>query len=805
MSSAILPSAWGRSIRILQSFFAMSAGLAAAAGATPATAAQDGPGVRDLVEFTRIIQPEHHDPNALQDQVSPDGRHAFIVTRRADVASDTNWFEIQLLDLDAQRLERGRPREARRLLAVAAREDQDYAFPAIREVRWAGSSRLVFLASIADAPVQVYAIDLASGVPRRLTRASNPIASFDVSADLRRIVYVAQLPNPVAPPGARSVVVDNNSFWSVKFGQGDLGTQYRRYQYFLADLGSGRPDKPLGSSFHQGGHGPRVSISPDGVWAVVPRYEPERQLPWARQYPFVADAAARIGPAATVDPLSYFSRPSAYVPRRMVAFRLPQGTEQVVVDAPDDAMPGSEQVRQDRLWFQGGRSVVIGGTHLPAQQDGKVPEGSHLVEYWPGTGRWVVIARLKERLKLLQAGPGPGDRFTAMDGSRRRSFERTAQLGWVERSEEAEEAAAATALGAGLPAGATAAGWRIVVRESLDEPPQIVASKAGREVPLTRLNPGFDRARWGKVRPFAWEDALGRMWNGGLMVPAGYDPGRRYPLVIQTYGFSPSRFYLDGANVADGFTSGFAGRAFLREGLLVLALPWSHAGPRARDEREGLGNFREGVRSAIDALDRGGVIQRDRVGILGWSATGARVLDLVTFTDVPIRAATMLDGDAHTLFSIAVTYGATDNILARKQVANEGRPFADTRERWVRNDPSLHTDCIRAAMRIETYGPWVLNNWDIHALLRLQYKPAEMVVIPKGNHALSRPSERMISLQGNVDWYRFWLRDEERTVLTLPGERFQDLQVQYRRWRQMAELKTRDDSRPRCDRVRTGN
>jgi len=150
-----------------------------------------------------------------------------------------------------------------------------------------------------------------------------------------------------------------------------------------------------------------------------------------------------------------------------------------------------------------------------------------------------------------------------------------------------------------------------------------------------------------------------------------------------------------------------------------------------------------------------GSVDRDRIGIIGWSATGAQVLNLVTFTDTPIRAASMVDGDSNTLFSMTITYSVLDGIQLKKERLNQGAPFGPTLNRWIRNDPSLHTDCIRAALRFEAYGPHVHNNWDIYALLRRQYKPVEMIVFPQGAHALSRPSERMISLQGNVDWFRF--------------------------------------------------
>jgi hypothetical protein len=107
-------------------------------------------------------------------------------------------------------------------------------------------------------------------------------------------------------------------------------------------------------------------------------------------------------------------------------------------------------------------------------------------------------------------------------------------------------------------------------------------------------------------------------------------------------------------------------------------------------------------------------------------------------------------------------------------------------------------------MRLETYGPAVLNNWDVYALLRRQYKAAEMIVIPDGSHSLGHPGDRMISLQGNVDWYRFWLLDAERVEPLLPGETAESLRSQYARWRQMYELGKADGLRPPCARLSAG-
>jgi len=748
-----------------------------------------GPGVQQLVEFTRIVTPRSNDADALQALVAPGGEQAFIVTRRAEVDTGRNLYQILLLDLNPAQLAAGRPLPPQALLTVAATQDENYAEPFVRQVRWADAHTLVLLANIGDAPAQVYRLDVRTRALTALTQEALPIVSFAVSRDLRRVVYAVQVPNSPLRGGAASVVVGNQSFWAVKFGQTDLRSQDRQYRYFVADGGAERPARALGEVFAEAnGAEPVVSLAPDGRWALLPHYEPARQLSWAARYPLVAGLTTRIGPSLRIDPLGYFSRPSGYVVRRMLAWRLDDGQPQTVLDAPDDALPGGGQRRMDRLWQGDGQSVVLAGTHLPAGQDGAAPTGSHIVEYWPDSGRWAVIAALAGRLQ--QAHAVADGHIEVVDGERRRAFLRRTDGRWQE---------VAAAAGAAAPKG-----WRLRLDESLNRPPDIVAEErgatSGRVLRLTTLHAQFDAASWGAMQPYTWHDVKGRRWDGGLLLPSGVRQGGPHPLVIQSYGFSPDRFYLDGPNEGGGFTSAFAGRAFLRHGILVLAMPWRAASGAPDEERGAVLAFNDGVRGAVDALVAKGLVDPARVGIIGWSATGERVLNLVTFSDLPVRAATMADGDANTLFSMAVTYGANDNLWVRAERINQGQPYGATLESWVRNDPSLHTDCVRAALRIETYGPWVLNNWDLYALLRRQYKPAEMVVIPGGAHALSRPAERMASLQGNVDWFRFWLQGEARTEVLLPSETAESLSDRRFRWLEMAALQHADAARPRCSR-----
>jgi len=756
--------------------------------------ASPGPTVQDVVEFTRVVLPPQQSGDALDQFISPDGSRAVVITRKADVATDAACYELLMLDLrdDARSAARSTAltaatlRAPQPLLRIVGFRDNNYAQPYVQDLRWHDAHTLLFRARLHDAPFQAYALRVDTRQLTPLTASTHGVVSFAVSRDLSRVVYAAPYPNPAMAAGEGSVVVGSQSFWSVKHGQNDLRAQSRMYRYFAAAVGSRAAAQPLGKPFAENGWWPPVSISPDGRWAVLHRMEPERQQAWSQQYPLVADAAARIGPGRGFDPLRYFTGSAFWAPRRLIAFRLEDGHEQAVVDAPDDALAGYTQTRSDRLWQGAGESIVIAGTHLPLQGQGGEAQSraSHVIEYWPDSGRWTVIAALDGRLEAAHALKSE-DGFVVIDGARRRKFLRDGSGAWREASPAASDEGAER--------------WHLEVGQALNVPPDLFAvGPAGRRVQLTQLNPQFSAKDWGSMRPHVWKDARGRAWQGGLMLPANHDPRLRYPLVIQTYGFSPTNFYLDGANVSSGYTSGFAGRAFMRENMVVLAMPVGPASGKRGTDRGLILDFYEGVRGAIESLAERGLVDRDRVGIIGWSMTGEHVLNLLTFSGVPIRAASILDGDANTLFSMTVTYGRSDAAQARKDRANGGGPYGATLANWVRNDPALHTDCIRAALRIETYGPAVLNNWDIYALMRRQYKPAEMVVVADGSHALARPSDRMVSLQGNVDWMRYWLKGEQRSELRIPGETAALLQAQYQRWDQMADLQRADEARPAC-------
>jgi hypothetical protein len=115
-------------------------------------------------------------------------------------------------------------------------------------------------------------------------------------------------------------------------------------------------------------------------------------------------------------------------------------------------------------------------------------------------------------------------------------------------------------------------------------------------------------------------------------------------------------------------------------------------------------------------------------------------------------------------------------------------PFGDGLKPWIERAPGFHLDHIHTPLRIEALRAGsVLGEWEIYASLRAQHKPVDLVYFPQGQHVLQRPLERMASQQGNVDWFRFWLKGEEDSDPTKAE--------QYKLWRELKKLQEENEKK----------
>jgi dipeptidyl aminopeptidase/acylaminoacyl peptidase len=307
--------------------------------------------------------------------------------------------------------------------------------------------------------------------------------------------------------------------------------------------------------------------------------------------------------------------------------------------------------------------------------------------------------------------------------------------------------------------------------------PRLTASDKsnGRESTLLDLNPQFRNLSFGVVREITWKSNDGRDIRGGLYLPPNYVQGARYPLIIQTHGWDADEFWIGGP-----FSTAFVAQPLANKGFVVLQVGIG-GGRNAEQDYKSLGTPEEMPREvasyegAIDYLDHAGFIIRDKVGIIGFSRTCLHVKSALTHSKYNFAAAIVADGFDGGYFQYILWGDSEDYGIYGTP------PFGKGLDMWFKESPSFNLDKVHTPLLVQAIGPSsVLGQWEWFSGLSKLGKPVDMIYFPKGVHELVKPWERMASQQGTVDWFGFWLKNEEDPT---PAKA-----EQYRRWRELAKL-----------------
>jgi dipeptidyl aminopeptidase/acylaminoacyl peptidase len=315
---------------------------------------------------------------------------------------------------------------------------------------------------------------------------------------------------------------------------------------------------------------------------------------------------------------------------------------------------------------------------------------------------------------------------------------------------------------------------------------------------LTDLNPQLRAVAFAPVKMVHWNTEEGLELSGLLFIPPDYTAGKRYPLVIQTKG-DQGWFTCD-----SGFNHdpAFAPQPMANAGMMYL-IRTTKAGFNAQEEQakqpKGYpGHFGEAAQemdiwdSAVQYLDKQGLIDPKRVGIMGFSRTGFYVEFGLAHSRVRYAAASTADSAEYSLseYWLIPTFSDDDEAMYG------GPPYGAGFEAWKKYSISFNLEKIRTPLLMEEMGYGVHDdilasiprNLAVHyevlkGLTRLG-KPVEMYYYPDEDHAPDHPKARLASLERNVDWYRFWLLGSE--------DPSQEKACQYIRWRKLRELHEAD-------------
>jgi dipeptidyl aminopeptidase/acylaminoacyl peptidase len=719
--------------------------------------------VKDSIEMARFER------DGARPVFSPDKKYFAVVTSRGLLASNeiesTLWIFVsedvrELLDASGA-AKPVVPKALVRIAAVPQRKFYDSYGPVITDVEWLPDSNgLLFLAQNPEGARQLQEVNLQSGAARVLTPEAYDVSRFEFSQ--AAIAYIAAPPLKTRPPG-ESI---NSTAWdvtglamnSILFPEtmtrripNELWAVFDGENTRISDPDSGEPIQIPSSPPPSYGV---LSLSRDGRVGVV--------LIRSKTIPTSWESYDPILPYLRINSKDS-DRGAMSWPAQYAAVDLKTGKTKVLVDAPNGWALGSGDINQP-VWSSDGKRLLLTDTYLPFEGVDEPERSKHLrlctaaVKDLISDGISCVAFSTDKvpRRYLVCASFGSSDKEVIL------KFWNAPNITTEERyrSEGGQWYCVERKMGQGSMVAIrrevdeSEADFTLAIKQDLNTPPALWATdrKTGHGRIIWNPNPQLASFDLGEASEFRWKDKGGYEWRGALVKPPDYIPGKRYPLVIQTHGFQESEFITDGA-----YTTAFAARPLASAGIVVLQMSTRRDHLATAQEAP---DQMEGFASAIETLANEGFIDSNKVGIVGFSRTCYYVESALIRDPHRFAAATISDGVDESYMQFLL-FGAGQPRNEELQIYGSA-PFGDGLKGWTEHAPGFHLDRVETPVRIEAITrESILDEWEIYASLAKQGKPVDLIYLPGGQHILQKPLERLASQQGNVDWFRFWLKGEE--------------------------------------------
>jgi dipeptidyl aminopeptidase/acylaminoacyl peptidase len=288
-----------------------------------------------------------------------------------------------------------------------------------------------------------------------------------------------------------------------------------------------------------------------------------------------------------------------------------------------------------------------------------------------------------------------------------------------------------------------------------------VATMAARKISDT----GAQIASWPKHsrEVVKWKSQDGAEIEGVLHKPAGFQAGRRYPLLIVIHGgptgvSRPVPYGQVGYYPVDGF---------LAKGALVLepnyrgSAGYGEAFRSLNVRNLGIGDAWD-VLSGIDALVQQGLVDKDRVGSMGWSQGGYISAFLTTRHSDRFKALSVGAG-----ISDWMTYYVNTDIHPFTRQYLKATPWDDPKI-YADTSPMTYIKQARTPTLIQHGGEDprvpIPNAFQLYQGLRDQKVPVQLSIFKGFGHGLTKPKANRGAMQQNLEWFSkyVWAASESR-------------------------------------------
>ena len=274
---------------------------------------------------------------------------------------------------------------------------------------------------------------------------------------------------------------------------------------------------------------------------------------------------------------------------------------------------------------------------------------------------------------------------------------------------------------------------------------------------VTHINPVFDRYVMGESRLIEWQTLNGQLVHGALLLPAGYTPGKRYPLIVYQY---PGSMWSTHGNLF-GFNP-FASTVenwqfFATRGYAVLL-----ADVPARPETY-MRDIAAAVLPAVDKVIELGICDPEHVGVTGQSNGGYGVLSLIVQSN-RFRAAVDRMGPGNLISQYTQMSETGASVYTAEMVQRTGGSLWEKRDKFIENSPIFFFDKVQTPLLIiqGTADRQVMaaRSDEVFVCLRFLGKEVEYARYAGESHGVSdwTFANQVDYLNRVIAWFDRWLK-----------------------------------------------
>jgi dipeptidyl aminopeptidase/acylaminoacyl peptidase len=260
-----------------------------------------------------------------------------------------------------------------------------------------------------------------------------------------------------------------------------------------------------------------------------------------------------------------------------------------------------------------------------------------------------------------------------------------------------------------------------------------------------------------------WKSKDGAVIEGILIKPHGFDPARKYPLLVIIHGgpagidvptLSPDRTYPIERFAAKGaviLRPNYRGSAGYGEKFRALNV-----------RNLGLGDH-DDVVSGVDFLISKGYIDPERVGAMGWSQGGYISAFLTTYS-TRFKATSVGAG-----ISDWRTYYVNTDIDPFTRQYLKATPWEDP-EIYRKTSPMSYINNAKTPTLIQ-HGEFdkrvpIPNAYELYRGLQDRKVPSKLIVYKGFGHGIDKPKEQKAAMEHNYEWFSQWIWGEKVNNLT---------------------------------------